>query len=229
MAAHDTARKSDEFVTWRLSEWASGLSFESLSPEAVRAAKLFLFDSFGCALGGSRQQDVGIALDYARWLGAEPRCTVFGSGFRTDPVMAALLNALCIRAMDYNDIYWKADPAHPTDIIPAALSICEMNGLGGRELILGTVIGHEVEMRLAEFGEPGVREYGWHHAALTSIASPIVAGRMLGLEPGRIQHAIGISAAPSMCLTTGGDSWPPVVFVENAHTGLRSSTFDASI
>jgi 2-methylcitrate dehydratase len=196
----DTARTHTDFVSWTLAEWASGLTYESLSPAAIDAARLFLFDSFGCGLGGSRQHDVLIALEHARAMGGAERCTVIGSGFRTDPVTAAFLNALCIRAMDYNDIYWKADPAHPTDIIPAALSICEMNGLGGRDLVLGTVIGHEVEMRLAEFGEPGVREYGWHHATITCIASPIVAGRMLGLSPDRIQQAIGISAAPSMCL-----------------------------
>ena len=26
-----------------------------------------------------------------------------------------------IRCMDYNDIYWKQDPSHPSDIFPAAL------------------------------------------------------------------------------------------------------------
>jgi 2-methylcitrate dehydratase len=200
MAGHDTSATHADFVTWPLARWAATLRPESLSPQAVQSAKLFLFDSFGCALGGSRQHDVQIMLEHARAMGGQPACTVFGSGFRTDPVTAALLNALCIRAMDYNDIYWKADPSHPSDIIPAALSICQMRGLGGRELILGTVIGHEIEMRLAEFGEPGVREYGWHHATITAVASPIVAGRMLELPPEQIQQAIGISAAPSMCL-----------------------------
>lgn len=203
MGGHDTSKKSTDFISWKLAEWASKLTYESLSEEAIHTAKLYLFDSFGCALGGSQQHDLQIMLEHFKAMGGAPTCTVFGTsggGFKTDPVSAALLNALCIRAMDYNDIYWKADPAHPSDIIPAALSICEMNGLGGRDLILGTVIGHEVEMRLAEFGEPGVREYGWHHATITCITSPIVAGRMLNLPPEQIQQAIGISAAPSMCL-----------------------------
>jgi 2-methylcitrate dehydratase len=200
MAAHDTSKKNTDFVSWTLAQWASGLTYESLSDEAIHTAKLYLYDSFGCALGGSQQHDTQIMLEHFKAMGGAPICTVFGSGFRTDPVSAALLNALCIRAMDYNDIYWKADPSHPSDIIPAALSICEMNMLSGRDLILGTVIGHEIEMRLAEFGEPGVREYGWHHATITCIASPIVAGRMLKLPPEQIQQAIGISASPSMCL-----------------------------
>ncbi|MDG2424545.1 MAG: MmgE/PrpD family protein [Phycisphaerales bacterium] len=200
MGGHDTSKNNTDFISWQLAEWASKLTYEDLSPEAIQCAKLYLYDSFGCALGGSQQHDLEMFLDHARAMGGADTCTVFGSGFRTDPVTAAMLNALCIRAMDYNDIYWKADPAHPSDIIPAALSICEMNGLSGKDLILGTCIGHEIEMRLAEFGDPGVREYGWHHATITCIASPIVAGRMLGLTAEQIQQAIGISASPSMCL-----------------------------
>ena len=198
--AHDTSKSHTDFISYQLAEWAANLSYDDLSPEAVHTAKLYLYDSFGCALGGSQQHDVRIMLDHFREMGGEPTCTVFVDGWKTNPVDAAFINALMIRAMDYNDIYWKADPSHPSDIIPAALSICEMNGLSGRDLILGTIIGHEVEMRLCEFGNPGVREYGWHHATLTCIASPIVAGRILGLPPEQIQQAIGISAAPSMCL-----------------------------
>lgn len=198
--AHDTSKKNTDFISYKLAEWAANLRYEDLSDEAIHAAKLFLYDSFGCALGGSQQHDLQIMLKHAKNMGGKKKCTVFGSGFKTDPVMATLLNALCIRAMDYNDIYWKADPAHPSDIIPAALSICEMNGLSGKELIVGTVIAYEIEMRLAEFGEPGIREYGWHHATLTAICSPFVAGRMLKLPADVIQQAVGISASPSMCL-----------------------------
>ncbi len=193
-------KEHTDLVTWRLAEWASRLTYDDLSPAAVGAAKLFLFDSFGCALGGSQQEDVQLALDHSRQMGGAPLCTCFVSGFRTSPVDAAFLNALMIRAMDYNDIYWKQDPSHPSDIIPAALSICELRGLGGRDLILGTVIGHELEMRFCEAASPGIREYGWHHATLTAFVSPVVAGRLLGMQAQQIQQAIGISASHSCSL-----------------------------
>ena len=112
-----------------------------------------------------------------------------------DVVSASLANALMIRCMDYNDIYWKQDPSHPSDIFPAALACCERAGSDGRELIVGLVLGHEFEMRLCEAAFPGIRERGWHHATLTAFVSPIVAGRMLHLTPEQIQHAIGISAS----------------------------------
>src|SRR5262245_7928446 len=201
MATHTTtARKNTDFATWILSEWAANLKYEDLSPEAIQSAKLFLFDSFGCALGGSQQHDVEIMLKHFRAMGGKKSCTTFVGGWQTNPVDAAFINALMVRAMDYNDIYWKADPCHPSDIIPGPLAICEMRGLGGKDLIVGTVIAYEIEMRLCEFGEPGIREYGWHHATLTSIAAPIAAGAVLGLNAEQIQQATGISASPSMCL-----------------------------
>jgi 2-methylcitrate dehydratase len=112
-----------------------------------------------------------------------------------DPVSASLANALMIRCMDYNDIYWKQDPSHPSDIFPAAIACCERAKSNGKELIVGLVLGHEFEMRLCEAAFPGIRERGWHHATLTAFVSPIVAGRMLHLSWEQIQHAIGISAS----------------------------------
>ena len=187
-------------ITYDLSVWAAGLKFEDLSSEAVDAAKRFLYDSLGCALGGYRQEDCRIMLEYVRERGGNPEATCIGSGLRTNVFEATLLNALMIRAMDYNDIYWKQDPSHPTDIIPAAMSICEWKKLSGKEFIVGIVLGHEMEMRWCEAAIPGIRERGWHHAALTSFVSPMVAARMLRLTPQQMQHAIGISACPSMCL-----------------------------
>ncbi|MCA9284814.1 MAG: MmgE/PrpD family protein [Phycisphaerales bacterium] len=182
-----------------LADWACALDYDKLSPEAINAAKLFWYDSIGCALGGSQQEDALILLDHHRDLAGSGQghgpSTCFVSGFRTNPVDAAFLNCHMIRAMDYNDIYWKADPCHPSDILGGPLALCEAAGLGGRELILATVIAYEIEMRLCEFGIPGIREYGWHHATLTAFAAPLAAGRVLGLTPDQMVQAIGISAS----------------------------------
>ncbi len=182
-------------VTTTMSEWAAGLEFEQLSAEEVYQAKRFLLDSIGCALGGFQQHDVAIALEVLDEIAGPGKATVIGRGKQIDPVSASLANALMIRCMDYNDIYWKQDPSHPSDIFPAAIAACERTGSDGRELIVGLVLGHEFEMRLCEAAFPGIRERGWHNATLTAFVSPIVAGRMLHLSPEQIQHAIGISAS----------------------------------
>src|SRR3954466_11863191 len=192
MTAHTTKK---ETVSAVMSKWAAGLNFEDLSQDAVYQAKRFLLDSVGCALGGYQQHDVVIALDVLHEIAGLGNCTVIGSGEKVDAVSAALANALMIRCMDYNDIYWKQDPSHPSDIFPAAMAACEPAGSDGRELIVGLVLGHEFEQRFCEAALPGIRERGWHHATLTAFVSPIVAGRGLKLDWEQIQHAIGISAS----------------------------------
>src|SRR5438067_12969108 len=125
-----------------LADWACQLKFEQLNDAAIDAAKRFWYDSIGCAIGGSQQPDAKILLDHYREMSSSSAgsCTCFVSGFRTNPVDAALINAHMIRAMDYNDIYWKSDPCHPSDLISAPLALAEMKKLSGRDLIVGTSI-----------------------------------------------------------------------------------------
>ncbi len=184
-----------ETVSGTLSRWAAGLEYSGLGAGAIREAKRYLLDSLGCALGGYQQEDVEIALRVLDEVAGEGPGTVIGSGAKMDVVSASLANALMVRVQDYNDIYWKQDPSHPSDLIPAAIAMAERQGLDGRSLILGIVLGHELEMRLCEAAFPGIRERGWHHATLTALVSPVVAGRMLGLDAERIQHAMGISGS----------------------------------
>ena len=195
MSSTNATLPAKETVTAQMSRWAAGLQYPHLSAEAIYQAKRFLLDSIGCALGGYQQHDVKIALAVLDEIAAPGRATVIGTGKRVDPVSASLANALMIRCMDYNDIYWKQDPSHPSDIFPAAIACCERARSGGKDLIVGLVLGHEFEMRLCEAAFPGIRERGWHHATLTAFVSPIVAGRALHLSWEQIQHAIGISAS----------------------------------
>src|SRR6266446_4846958 len=207
MASQST--ESKRLLSYIIAEWACALKYEHLSPEAIQSAKLFWFDSIGCALGGSQQDDAKILLKHYRAMFATAdssagpahgsRASAFVSGFKTNPVDAAFLNGHMIRAMDYNDIYWKADPCHPSDLIGAPLALCESEGLSGKDLILATIIAYEIEMRLCEIGRPGVREYGWHHATLSAFAAPVAAGRVLNLTVDQMVSAIGISAARTFC------------------------------
>src|SRR3989442_1007326 len=147
--AHQTT-ESKRLLSNTIAEWACSLKYEHLSSAAIQAAKLFWFDSVGCALGGSQQDDARILLKHYRAMSAtadssggeggdDGSATAFVSGFKTNPVDAAFLNGHMIRAMDYNDIYWKADPCHPSDLIAAPLALCESEGLGGKDLILAII------------------------------------------------------------------------------------------
>jgi 2-methylcitrate dehydratase len=189
-------------ISRKMARFALDLTYDEIPEAARKEAKRFLLDSVGCALAALDHEDMQQAYQYVKELGGNEQATIIGHGTKTNMANAALMNALLIRAMDYNDIYWKKDPSHPSDIIPAALSTGEYRDASGQDVLVGIVIAYELEMRLCLAADPGVREVGWHHASLTQFVSPLVAGRMLGLTEDQLVAATGISG--SSHFTLGG-------------------------
>ncbi|MBD3402194.1 MmgE/PrpD family protein, partial [candidate division GN15 bacterium] len=180
-------------ISQQIAEFAVGLKYADLPNDVVHEVKRYLYDSVGCAYGGYHTKDVNILRDIYMAMGGKDEATLIGFGDRLPAVNATLVNSLMIRAQDFNDIYWKEDPSHPSDIIPAALSVGEMVDASMEDVITAIVLAYEFEMRLCEFAVPGVRERKWHHATLTQFVSPIVAGKLLGLSVDQMVNAIGIN------------------------------------
>jgi 2-methylcitrate dehydratase len=178
-----------------ISEFAVKLTFEDLPKEVVETTKKFIYDSIACAYGGYHTKDVNILHDIYKEMAGKEEATIIGFGDKMPAVNATLVNSLMIRALDYNDIYWQEDPSHPSDIIPAALAAGEMVNASMKDVIVAIVLAYEFEMRLCKFAVPGVRERKWHHATLTQFVSPIVAGKMLGLNVDQMVNAIGINGS----------------------------------
>lgn len=185
----------DKSIARQIAEFAVGLKYEDLPENVVTEVKRYLYDSIGCAYGGYHTKDVNILRDIYTGMGGTKEATLIGFGDKMPAVNATLVNSLMIRALDFNDIYWKEDPSHPSDLIPAALTTGEMVDTSMKEVIVGIVLAYEFEQRLCEFGKPGVRERKWHHATLTQFVSPVVAGKMLGLTVDQMVHAIGINGS----------------------------------
>ncbi|HEX2865611.1 MAG TPA: MmgE/PrpD family protein [Ignavibacteriales bacterium] len=179
----------------QIAEFAVNLKYEDLPSEVINEVKRYLYDSVGCAYGGYHTKDVNILRDIYKEMGGNAQATLIGFGDKVPAVNASLVNSLMIRALDFNDIYWKEDPSHPSDLIPAALSAAELSGASMKDVITAIVLAYEFEQRLCEFAVPGVRERKWHHATLTQFVSPIVAGKVLGLTVDQMVHAIGINGS----------------------------------
>ncbi len=182
-------------ISRTISEFAVNLQYKDLPQNVIHEVKRYLYDSIGCAFGGYHTKDVRIIRNIYHDMGGTGEATVIGFGDKIPAVNATLVNSLMIRALDFNDIYWKEDPSHPSDIIPAAISVAEMVGASMEDVITAIVLAYEFEQRLCEFAVPGIRERKWHHATLTQFVSPIVAGKILGLTVDQMVNAIGISGS----------------------------------
>lgn len=183
----------EKSLSRQIAEFAVNLKYEDLPQDVILNVKRFLYDSIGCAYGGYHTKDVKILKDIYEEMSGKPEATLFGYGTKMPAVNASLVNSLMIRALDFNDIYWKEDPSHPSDLIPAAINTAELINASMKDVIVAIVLAYEFEQRLCEFAVPGIRERKWHHAALTQFVSPIVAGKILGLSVDQMVNAIGIS------------------------------------
>jgi 2-methylcitrate dehydratase len=182
-------------ISRQIARFALQLQYDDLPGDVVHEVKRYLYDSIGCAFGGFYTKDVQILRKIYRQMEGTHEATLLVSGERIPAVNATLVNSLAIRALDFNDIYWKEDPSHPSDLIAAALNVGELVGATMKDVIVAIVLAYEFEQRMCEFAVPGLRERKWHHATITQFVSPIVAGRLLGLSEQQMVNAIGISGS----------------------------------
>ncbi len=185
----------EKSISRQISEFAVNLNYKDLPAEVINEVKRYLYDSIGCAFGGYHTKDVNILRDIYKKMRGTKEATIIGFGDKLPAVNVSLVNSLMIRALDFNDIYWKEDPSHPSDLIPAALAVGELVDASMKDVITAIVLAYEFEQRLCEFAVPGIRERKWHHATLTQFVSPIVAGKLLGLTVDQMVNAIGISGS----------------------------------
>jgi len=189
-------------ISSKMSQFAIDLKYQDIPDESIWEAKRFLLDSIGCALAAVNNEDMGSMYRFVEKLGGNPEASLIGVKNKTNASNAALMNCLLTRALDYNDIYWEEDPAHPSDIIGAALAAAEANGKSGKDALIAIIIAYELTLRWCHAAKPGVREIGWHHASLIQFVSPFVAGKMYDLDLDQMVAAAGISG--SSHFTLGG-------------------------
>src|SRR6266478_474722 len=172
-------------------EWVAKLSYEDLPPQTVQKAKRVLLDTLGCALGAVDAAPVRMARQVVELQGGTPQSTVIGVGSKVSCEQAAFLNGMALRYLDYND-YAALGGAHHCSInVAPALAVAEMQGLTGKDLLLGIIIGYEVQIRLRDATEGGAAARGWDTGTVaTAYASAAVAAKLLGLNASRIAYAI---------------------------------------
>jgi 2-methylcitrate dehydratase len=189
----------------RIALFATALTWDDLSQEAIEAAERAIADTLACAIGATDQPSVKLLRNYALSRSGREIATLIGTEKKADPPLAALVNATAARDLDFNDLYATApgrDTGHFSDAIPALLAIAEQQRSSGRDLVLATVIAYEIQAALAE-GYLWM-ERGLHSVSQVAWAVPAAAGRLMGMTENEIVNAIGLSGS------TGGlilQSW----------------------
>jgi 2-methylcitrate dehydratase len=212
----------------RLAEYALSTRFDDLPELVVHETKRRLIDALGCALGARHADAPRAAERVAPRIAAEQAAsTLYGS--RTSPDMAAFVNGILIRYLDFNDTYLSKEPAHPSDNLAAVLAAGEMSGSTGQDLVSAAAIAYEVQCRLADAWS--IRSQGWDHVCYGAFSTALGAGKLLGLDVPSLVHAQGISGVAHMAMrqTRAGklSMWKGAAFANASRNGVLAAMLAA--
>lgn len=180
-------------LTDTLAQFVVNTSYADLPPPAVLHAKLCLIDWLGCTLAGSQEKATDIVVNTLQEMGGTPQASVLGRAFSTSAMNACLANGCAAHVLDFDDFH-AGMIGHPSaPLWPAILAVGEWKGIRGAELVTAFVAGYEVEARLGLALNPS--HYAkWHSTGtLGCFAAAAGAGKLLGLDAGRMKNALGIA------------------------------------
>jgi 2-methylcitrate dehydratase PrpD len=166
-------------------------------PEAALAlARTAFVDVTATTLAGAAEPVGRIVTGWVREAGGAPRASVVAGGFRTSPAEAAFANGTMAHALLYEDTTFVSMAHSSVVLAPCVLALGEPRAASGREVLQAYVIGYDVLTRLGRVLNPSHYEKGWHATiSLGTVAAAAAAARLLGLDAGRVEMALGIATS----------------------------------
>ena len=221
--------RQNQRVTESLAQFVVGARWDALPPPVAHQAKRSLLNIFAAALAGCRDATVETALASLAAFSGEKQATLIGRRERLDALGAAFLNAAGANVLDFCDTHVPTAIYPTAPLAPALLALAELKPVSGRDLLLGLVLGQEVECRIGLTMSPSHYNRGWHITATCGVFGAAAgSGKLLGLNAAQMVWALGAAATQAAglceCLGTPAKS----VGVGNAaRNGLLSALLAA--
>ena len=179
-------------ATRSLAAYLAGAKASELPDWTLHAAQRTLINLLAVSIAAADARPVRLLLDWARAEDARPRATVIGTGLRTSPANAALLNGYMAHLEDFDDTHFPT-MLHPTaPVWPAVLALAEDCGASGWDALAAFVLGAETACRVAMSVHPWHYDAGWHVTSTAgSFGAAAGAGCLLQLSAEEMRHALG--------------------------------------
>lgn len=213
----------------RLANYATHLKFADLDAATVHEAKRRILDSLACAAGAYKAGAPNVARRIANRVTAEPGANYLGGSHPTSPELAAFVNGILFRYLDYNDTYLSLEPAHPSDNIAAVFAAAEVAGSGGEDVITAMVLAYEIQCRMCDAAS--IRANGWDHVTYGAFSTAAASAKLLGLDAEQTRQALNLAGTPNVTLrqTRAGElsEWKGCAFANASRNGLFAALLAA--
>jgi 2-methylcitrate dehydratase PrpD len=181
--------------TATLASWIVSNRIETVPEDVRHEARRAIVNYLGCALGGSRDEAVDLAIEALGPYSGPPTASVLGRAERLDPLLASLMNGISSHVYDFDDTTPK-NYMHPTSPVASALfAYASANPVNGRDFMEAFITGFEAEMRIGNAVYPAHYDVGWHITGTAGVFGAAAAiGKLLGLSRHQMVWNIGLAA-----------------------------------
>ena len=183
-------------TTAQLCDRIVATTYDTLTPEAIAAARRLVLDGISIALAGTEEEAIGILAEHYRGMGARPDAVALGLGFRTAPTLAAALNGAAMHVLDFEPMWTPSNHALSTTL-PAILALAAARPITGRDIITALVKGIEIQGWIRHAGH--LYETGSIHFHPPGLVGPmgsaVAAGHVLGLDAVQLANALGMASS----------------------------------
>ena len=188
-------------ITYRVSKYIAEARFKDIPDNVKRHAKLCILDWIGSALAGVNTDIGEKVLSLIHRFGDEGSISIVGRCIKAPLLYAAFINGVLGHAVEMDDIH-RESIIHPAaSILPASLALGEDLDAGGDELILSTIVGYEVGIRIGMAVNPSHYRY-WHTTGTCgTFAAAAAVGKMLELDIDKIMNMLGIAGTLASGMT----------------------------
>jgi aconitate decarboxylase len=201
-----TVDSTDTGPTAELAAWATRLQPSAVPDDVYAHTARLVLDGLAAGLHGSTTQWGRLVGELVVDQGGVAEAAVWGTGVRVPASQAPLANGTFMHSFEFDDLHAAAVIHGAAQVVPAALAVAGLRGVGndraaagvptGEELALACVVGFEVGARIGLAIGRAQLSRGFHPSPNTGLFSAAAtAGRLLGLDEQGVRHAFGIAAS----------------------------------
>ncbi|CAM3787984.1 MmgE/PrpD family protein [Polynucleobacter brandtiae] len=185
-----------------LASFASQLTLGDIPKHVLDRAEDLLVDWFGSAIAGKGSRPVETITQFAQTMGGfngsnRGSAEILITRSSSSPFLAAMANAAASHVAEQDDVH-NGSVFHPATVVfPAALATAQTIGASGEDLLVASIAGYEVGIRVGEF--LGRSHYKTFHTTGTAgtLAAAAAVGHLLKLNPEQMLHAFGSAGTQS--------------------------------
>ena len=185
-------------LTETIARFVTDTGAKDFPPEAIGKAKKIIADTFACIIAGAGSEVAQPLLCYVERAGGAGDRRILGTGVRTSPELAAMVNGTFGHSLDFDDVL-PMMPGHPSSIVLAAvLASAAQHKVTGLQLLEAHIIGVEVGAKIGLGITNGHYNRGFHGTGTLGIFSAAAAlAKLERLEAPVIRTVIGIASSMS--------------------------------